>query len=83
MKLLESPTRSPAAATVFIGTNHHGNWVVREQGGFFGGIFLNRVQAFKYVLSEIGYGPENIVEVSHEADFDLFETPQADSKRDT
>lgn len=86
LKLLESPTRSPAAAIVFIGTNHHGNWVdwvVRKQGGFFGGIFLNRVQTFKYVLSEIGYGPEATSRCRTRPSFDNFETPQAASKRDT
>ncbi|WP_213290931.1 hypothetical protein [Bradyrhizobium sp. sGM-13] len=81
MKLLESPSRSPAASIVFIGKNRHGNWVAREQSGAFGGMFVNRVQAFKYVLIEIGHHPETIVEVSPQIELDIFETPQIAATR--
>jgi hypothetical protein len=65
VKLVEPPSRSPAVSTiVFIGRNRGGDWVVREQNGLFGGLFVNRAQAFKYALFENGRRPETIVELS-------------------
>ncbi|WP_407169125.1 hypothetical protein [Bradyrhizobium sp. ORS 111] len=71
MKLVEPPSCSPATSTVFIGKNRHGNWVAREQNGIFGGLFVNRAQAFKYALFENGHHPEKIVEVSREIELDI------------
>lgn len=68
MKLVEPPSCS----SVVVGKNRHGNWIVREQNGVFGGLFLNRAQAFKYALSENGHDTEAIVEISSEIEFDLF-----------
>ena len=65
MKLVEPPSRSAAAPTiVFIGLNNHGQWVVQEQNGLYGGLFVNRTQAVKYALFENGNHPETIVELS-------------------
>ena len=65
MKLVEPPSRSAAAPTiVFIGLNNHGQWVVQEQNGLYGGLFVNRAQALKYALFENGNHPETIVELS-------------------
>ena len=65
MKLVEPPSCSPAVSTVvFIGRNHKGEWVAREQNGLFGGLFVSRAQAFKYALFENGRHPETIVELS-------------------
>lgn len=72
MKLVEPPSGSPTAPTVFVGNNGRGNWVVREQNGIFGGLFVNRAQAFKYALFENGHHPEAIVELSHEIELDIF-----------
>lgn len=76
MKLDEPPSRRLTAPTVFVGTNHRGNWVAREQNGIFGGLFLNRAQAFKYALRENGRHPETIVELSHEIELDIFANPE-------
>lgn len=65
MKLVEPPSCNPAVSTVvFIGRNHRGEWVAREQNGLFGGLFVSRAQAFKYALFENGRHPETIVELS-------------------
>jgi hypothetical protein len=37
----------------------------------FGGLFVNRAQAFKYALFENGHHPETIVEVSREIELDI------------
>ncbi|MET4484384.1 hypothetical protein [Bradyrhizobium sp. F1.13.3] len=70
MKLVQRPTRRHIAPIVIIGRNRHGNWVAREQNGIFGGIFVNRAQAFKYALAKNGAHPETVIEVSREVEFD-------------
>lgn len=71
MKLDEPPSCRNAAPTVFIGKNSRGNWVAREQNGIFGGLFVNRAQAFKYALNYNGHHRESIIELSHEIAFDI------------
>lgn len=62
--------RSHAASVVLVGRDRAGNWVVREQDGVFGGLFLDRRAAFKYALLENGYHTQSIIEVPHELEFD-------------
>ena len=46
----------------FIGKNSRGNWVVQDEHGFRGGLFLDRIQALKFVKSEnVGSTPAIIV----------------------
>ena len=72
MKLVEPPSCSPAISTIiFIGRNRRGDWVAREQNGLFGGLFVNRAQAFKYALFENGHHPETIVELPREVELDI------------
>ncbi|MDF0498441.1 hypothetical protein P0R27_34640 [Bradyrhizobium yuanmingense] len=73
MKTVEYPSRSSTRATVLVGRNRLGNWVVREQNGIFGGLFANREQALKYALCEKGQNPEAILEVSREIEL-IFPT---------
>ena len=84
MKLVEPPSCSRATSTiVFIGRNGRGNWIAREQNGLFGGLFINRAQAFKYAQLENGHHPETIVEVSRQIELDIPRVdPQiADARR--
>ena len=71
MKLVEPPSCSSASKIVFIGKNSRGNWVAREQDGLYGGLFVNRAQAVKYVLFENGHHPETIVELAGEIELDM------------
>jgi len=72
VKVVKPPSCSPtASAVVFIGRNGRGNWVARQQHGMFGGLFVNRAQAFKYALFENGHHLETIVEVSREIELDI------------
>jgi hypothetical protein len=42
-------TRSASLPRLFrIGRNSHGNWVVRDQLGLCGGLFIDRAQAIKF-----------------------------------
>jgi hypothetical protein len=71
VKLVEPPSCSAASSIVFIGRNSRGNWVAQEQNGLYGGLFVNRAQAVKYVLFENGHHPETIVELSREIELDI------------
>nr|WP_092263389.1 hypothetical protein [Bradyrhizobium sp. Rc3b] len=71
MQFTNRASRRCAASTVFVGENCNGNWVVREQNGAFGGLFVSRCHAFKYVLLELGVCPEAVVEVPHKIELDL------------
>ena len=71
VKLAEPPSCNSASTITFIGKNSRGNWVAREQNGLYGGLFVNRTQAFKYALFENGRHPETIVELAREIELDL------------
>ena len=79
MKLVEPPSCSSASTITLIGKNSRGNWVAQEQNGLYGGLFVNRAQAFKYALFENGHRPETIVELPREIELDLNGSPRADA----
>jgi hypothetical protein len=80
VKLVEPPSCSSASTIVFIGKNSRGNWVAQEQNGLYGGLFVNRAQAFKYALFENGHHPETIVELSREIELDMGGKPAASDR---
>jgi hypothetical protein len=71
VKLVEPPSCSSTSTITFIGRNSRGHWVAQEQNGLYGGLFINRAQAFKYALFENGHHRETIVELSREIELDL------------
>jgi hypothetical protein len=71
VKLVEPPSCSSASSIVFVGKNGRGQWVAQEQSGLYGGLFVNRAQAFKYALFENGHHPETIIELSREIELDM------------
>jgi hypothetical protein len=71
VKLVELPSCSSASPIIFIGKNSRGHWIAQEQNGRYGGLFVNRAQAFKYALFENGHHPETIVELSREIELDM------------
>lgn len=77
MKLVEPPSCSSASTIVFIGKDKGGHWVVQEQDGLFGGLFVNRAQAVKYALFENGQHPEMIVELARQIELDIGGTRAA------
>jgi hypothetical protein len=77
VKLVEPPSYSATSKIVFIGRNRNGNWIVQEQNGLYGGLFVSRVEAFKYALFENGHHPETIVELSREIELDMSGAPYA------
>jgi hypothetical protein len=75
VKLVEPPSRSAPSTIVFIGRNSRGQWIALEQNGLYGGLFVSRAQAIKYVLFENGQHPETIVELPREIELDMGRTP--------
>jgi hypothetical protein len=54
--------KGPESSRYFLGRNSRGNWVVQDERGSRGGLFLDRIQALKFVKSEnAGSSPAIIV----------------------
>lgn len=82
MKLAELPSCRATAPTVFVGRNRRGNWVVREQKGFFGVLFVIRAQAFKYALHENGHHPAaTIMELPPAIELDICANRESSGKQ--
>ena len=66
-----------------IGQDRHGNWVVQDQKGIAGGLFVTRDAALRYVRSENGYRPRAVVMVSGHLELDMSRLASASSNRET
>ncbi len=77
MKFVELPSYSSSSTIVFIGKDKAGHWVVQEQNGLFGGLFVNRTEAIKYALFENGHHPEMIIELAREIELEMGGKPAA------
>jgi hypothetical protein len=64
----EPPSRSPL---FFIGRNRHGCWVLRDQSGTRGGLFVSLAEAYRFALFESGNRPQAIVEVPGFLELDM------------
>jgi hypothetical protein len=53
-----------------LGRNHAGQWVVQDQGGMWGGIFVDRSAALKFAMSENGR-PQAVIMVPHPLELDV------------
>ena len=54
-----------------VGQDGRGNWVVQDQKGMRGGLFVNREAALRYVRSENGFKPQAVVVVSGGIELDM------------
>ena len=54
-----------------IGQDCRGNWVVQDQNGVCGGLFVDRDAALRFVRSENGYRPRAVVMVSEGLELDM------------
>jgi hypothetical protein len=71
------PLRSLSKSSlVFIGTDSHGNWVVRDQTGLFGGRFVNRSEALRFAMLENGDRPRGVVLVPEGLEFSINGAPK-------
>ncbi|HEY1309428.1 MAG TPA: hypothetical protein VGF02_00640 [Pseudolabrys sp.] len=73
MKHAEPPsTASCSTASIFlIGRNSRGNWVVQDQQGVRGGLFVARAEALKFAMFENGNRPQAVVMVPGVLELDM------------
>ena len=62
---METESEPPSCPPVYmIGQDSRGNWVVRDQSGLRGGLFVGRAEALRYIRDEAGNHPGAVVMVS-------------------
>ena len=73
MKQTEPPSTVPSARPLqfLIGKNSHGNWVVQDERGLCGGLFIDRVEALKFAMFENGNHPQAVVMVPGVFELDM------------
>ena len=64
-----------------IGRDRRGNWVVQDQKGVRGGLFVDRAAALRFVRFENGDRPQAVVMVSDGLELELSRKPDAASHR--
>jgi hypothetical protein len=72
-----SPQSSPHASLFRVGRNSHGHWVVQDQQGLRGGLFVDRAQALKFAMLENGNRPQAVIMVPGVLELDINNTPHA------
>ena len=60
-----------------IGQDRRGNWVVQDQKGVRGGLFVDRAAALRFVRFENGDRPQAVVMVSDGLELELSRKPDA------
>ena len=65
-----------------LGQDSRGNWVVQEQKGARGGLFVDREAALRFVRAETGHKPQGIVMVSGMLELDTGRKGNAVSRSD-
>ena len=66
-----------ASSLFLIGKDSHGHWVVQDQAGLHGGLFVNRAQALKFALFENGNRPQAVVMVPDVLELNMSGRPVA------
>ena len=69
----EPPSRrSSLLSRLFrIGTDSRGNWVVQDQQGLCGGLFVDRAEAMRFALFENGHRPQAVIMVPGTLELDM------------
>jgi hypothetical protein len=70
--------RSPLLSRLFrIGKDSRGRWVVQDQQGLCGGLFVNRAEAVKFAMFENGNRPQAVIMVPDVLELDMSRKPRA------
>lgn len=59
-----------------IGRDSRGHWVVQDQQGLCGGLFIGRAEAVKFALFENGHQPQALIMVPGILELDLSASPR-------
>jgi hypothetical protein len=65
-----------SSSPLLVGKDSHGNWVVRDQRGLCGGLFIGREAAIKYARSESRNRPDSVLAVSGILELDISAIPR-------
>jgi hypothetical protein len=76
----EPPSTARAKSLFRIGRNSRGNWVVQDQTGLCGGLFVNRVEAVKFAMFENGNRPQAVIMVPGILELDMSGQPRAQTR---
>jgi len=69
-------TRTASLPRLFrIGRDSHGNWVVQDQEGLCGGLFVDRAEAVKFAMFENGNRPQAVIMVPGILELDMNAKP--------
>ena len=60
-----------------IGKDSRGNWVVQDQQGLCGGLFVDRAEALRFALFENGNRPQAVIMVPGIFELDMSSKPKA------
>jgi hypothetical protein len=61
----------PPQTSWLVGKDGEGHWIVRDQSGLHGGIFINRAEALRFALFENGGRPQAVVMVPGILELDI------------
>ena len=68
----EPPSSSSSKSSLFlVGRDSHGHWVVKDQSGRRGGLFVGRAEALKYAMFENGHRPQAVIMVPDVLELDM------------
>src|SRR5262249_39647849 len=70
------PACCPSSAVFRIGRNSRGNWVVQDQSGLCGGLFISRPEALKFAMFENGNRPRTVIMVPGPLELDMSGSPR-------
>lgn len=75
------PSSSCSRSSLFlIGRNSRGNWVVQDQNGLRGGLFVDRAEALKFAMFENGKRPQAVIMVPGILELDMSRKPAANDR---
>jgi hypothetical protein len=72
-----SPRSSSLSRLFRIGKDSHGHWVVQDQQGLCGGLFVNRAEALKFAMFENGNRPQAVIMVPDVLELNMSGRPRA------
>jgi hypothetical protein len=71
----EPPALSGSDSSLFlVGRDSHGNWVVQDQSGLYGGLFVGRAEALKFAMDENGKRPQAVIMVPGILELNISDT---------
>ena len=76
----EPPSSSRAKSLFRVGKNSRGNWVVQDQTGLCGGMFVNRAEAVKFAMFENGNRPQAVIMVPGVLELDMSGRPREQNR---